>query len=204
MNIKAHAPSLCGSERRREAPPKANVLRRKSRPLLWGPSLSPLPPKAQRPQRAAEAQSESNGSAEIHWVGEARWDWGGRCFRGVTLPLSIGFLSGSFPSPAADRSCTEGGRPGRGARQAPCNRPSACGARRPPLPQLHGYRACSSKGGLEGRGQRAQGAAEAGPGPARACWGRGLLGAEQKRWANEGRSQGHALELRGPSPCWAE
>lgn len=47
-------------------------------------------------------------------------------------------------------------------------------------------------------------AAEAGPGPARACWGRGLLGAEQKRWAGEGRNQGHAFELRGPSPYWAE
>lgn len=95
-------------------------------------------------------------------MGEARWDWGGRCFRGVTLPLSIGFLSGSFPSPAADRSCTEGGRPCGGARQAPCNRPSACRARRPPLPQLHRYRACSSQGASRGgardrKGQRRRG-----------------------------------------------
>lgn len=38
----------------------------------------------------------------------------------------------------------------------------------------------------------------------RACWGSGLLGVEQERWPREGRSQGHALELRGSGPYWAE
>lgn len=58
--------------------------------------------------------------------------------------------------------------------------------------------------GPRGAGPESARAAEAGPGPARACWGRGLLGAEIRRWPGEGRSQGHALELRGPSPYWAE
>lgn len=175
------------AEKKIEAPPVGVVPRSNCRGLSPKKPSSLIGPQKLNPKAAA--QLRFTGCGNLFGTGEADVSVAS------TLPLSIGFLSGSFPSPAADRSCTEGGRPCRGARQAPCNRPSACGARRPPLPQPHGDRARSSKGGLEGRGQRSPGAAEEGPGRARACWGRGLFGVALARGPGEGRSQplGHGL-----------
>lgn len=133
------------------------------------------PQKAQQPQWAAEARSESSGSAQIHWVGKTVGTGEADVSVASTSHLQSGFSQGRFLL----RQRIGAARREEDLAEAPGRRP----ATGPPPAEHVGPHCCSctdtelaAPRGPRGAGPEIARGSRGGAWTVRACWGRGLLG----------------------------